>query len=121
MKRALLLGLLAVLAIADAPHSAHAQNQKRSKDGENRWVIVVNDRATDMMRLYASRTTTDDWEENILSEQTIPAGARVSIKFDDGTGACLFDFRAVFRDNAVVHMFRINVCEEVYWRIADEE
>jgi hypothetical protein len=118
MKRICLLWLFAVLATVAAPYSAHAQ---RGKDGENRVVIIVNDRASDILRLYASRTTTDDWEENILSEQSIPAGKRVSINFDDGTGACLFDFRAVFRDNAVVHMFRLNVCEEVYWRIADEE
>jgi hypothetical protein len=118
MKRTCSFWLLAVLATVATPYSAHSQT---GKDGENRVVIIVNDRASDIMRLYASRTTTDDWEENILAEQTIPAGKRVSINFDDGTGACLFDFRAVFRDSAVVHMFRIDVCREVYWRIVDEE
>jgi hypothetical protein len=112
MKRAFLILLL----VAAAGHGgvAHAQ----SKDGENRWVVVVNERSTDMMRLYASRTTTGDWEENILT-RPIPAGASVRINFDDGTGACRFDFRAVFRDNQSVHMWSINVCEESYWRTTD--
>jgi hypothetical protein len=112
-----LLWLLAVLAAVAAPYSAHAQ----SKDKHNRVVEIVNERASDILRLYASRTTTEDWEENILSRQPIPAGARVSVDFNDGTGACLFDFRAVFRDGAVVHMWSINVCVERYWRITDEE
>jgi hypothetical protein len=118
MKRFSSFALFAVLAAVVAPYSAHAQ---KGKDGENREVIVVNDRASDMVRLYAARTTTADWEENILSQQAIPAGTKVKINFDDGTGACEFDFRAVFRDNVVVHYWRINVCQELYWRIADDK
>jgi len=115
MKRVSLLWLLAVLATTGSGNSAHAQ---KGKDGKDRWVIVVNDRSSDMMRLYASRTTTDDWEENILV-RPIGAGAKVRINFDDGTGACTFDFRAIFKDNLSVHMWRINVCEEGYWRVVD--
>ena len=117
MRRVCLFWLFGVLATAVAPHAAHAQ----SKDGHNRVVEIVNERASDIVRLYASRTTTDDWEENILSRQPIPAGARVEVNFDDGTGACLFDFRAVFRDEVVVHYWSIDVCRESYWRITDEE
>jgi hypothetical protein len=84
-------------------------------------VEIVNERASDIVRLYASRTTTDDWEENILTRQPIPAGAKVAVNFDDGTGACLFDFRAVFRDEVVVHFWSIDVCRVSYWRITDEE
>jgi hypothetical protein len=114
MKKAFLLLLLAVATTVGHERPAHAQ----SKDGENRWVIVINDRSSDMMRLYASRTATSDWEENILT-RPIPAGANVRINFDDGTGACHFDFRAVFRDNQSVHMWNINVCVEEYWRTTD--
>jgi hypothetical protein len=117
MRRVCLFWLFGLLATAVAPCAAHAQ----SKDEHNRVVEIVNERASDIVRLYASRTTTDDWEENILSRQPIPAGARVEVNFDDGTGACLFDFRAVFRDEVVVHYWSIDVCRESYWRITDEE
>ena len=115
MKRVFGLWLLAVVATAGTAHSAYAQV---GKDGKDRWVIVINDRSSDMMRLYAARVTTDDWEENMLT-RPIPAGSRVRINFDDGTGACVFDFRAVFRDSLMVHMWRINVCREEAWRIVD--
>jgi hypothetical protein len=71
-----------------------------------------------MMRLYAARTTTSGWEENILS-QPIAAGKRTLINFDDGTGSCNFDFRAVFKDRQIVHMWNINVCEVSEWVAAD--
>ena len=111
------LWLLAVLAAAVAPYSALAQ----SADGENRVVEIVNERASDIVRLYASRVTTDDWEENILMKQPIRARTRVRVNFDDGTGECVFDFRAVFRDEVVVHYFGINVCVESHWRVTDDE
>ena len=116
MTRAFLILLLAAAGALGDGRPAQAQAQ--SKDGENRWVVVVNERSSDMMRLYASRTTTSDWEENILT-RPIPTGASIRINFDDGTGACHFDFRAVFRDNRSVHMWNINVCEESYWRTTD--
>lgn len=118
MKRVLGFLLLAVLAAAAVASAAAQQVGQPGKDGKNRWVHVVNDRSSDMVRLYASRVSTDDWEENILV-RPIPTGAEVPVNFDDGTGACLFDFRAVFKDNVIVHMWRINVCRESYWRVVD--
>lgn len=109
--------LCGVLAAAVAPSPVHAQ----SADGENRVVEIVNERASDIVRLYAARVTTEDWEENILWKRPIRARSRMRVDFDDGTGECVFDFRAVFRDEAVVHFFGINVCAESYWRIADDE
>jgi hypothetical protein len=114
MRSAFLIMVLAAAVTAVHGRAADAQ----SKDGENRLIVVINERSSEMVRLYASRTTTSDWEENILS-QPIPAGASVRINFDDGTGACHFDFRAVFRDNQSVHMWNINVCVESYWRTTD--
>jgi hypothetical protein len=111
------LGFLLLAALVTAGMESPVLAQK-SKDGEDRWVVVENNRSSDMMRIYAARATTDDWEENMLPKP-IPAGAKVRILFDDGTGACVFDFRAVFRDNLMVHMWRINVCRESEWRVVD--
>jgi hypothetical protein len=115
MRQLFLLLLLASLAT-----SASSQTFKppKSKDSENRWVVVLNERSSDMLRLYAARTTISDWEENILT-RPILAGSKMPVNFDDGTGACFFDFRAVFRDNQSVHMWKIDVCTESYWRITD--
>jgi hypothetical protein len=113
MKRILWLLPLAALATVGGGPSVNAQ-----RDGENRWVVVLNERSSDMMRLYASRTTKSDWDRNMLPNP-IPAGTKMNLNFDDGTTACHFDFRAVFRDKRTVHMWRINVCQESYWRVTD--
>lgn len=107
--------LLAVWAGASAVVPAEAQRQP---DDNNRRVVVVNTRSSPMTRLYGSRTATSDWEENILSEP-IPPGARIVVNFDDGTGACSFDFRAVFKDSQVVYRWSINVCVESEWWAVD--
>ena len=109
------LSLVAAMGMAVGMASwAHAQ----SKDGRDRRVMIINDRTSDMVRLYGSRTTTGEWEENIF---TVPlkSGAKRVINFDDGTGACFFDFRAIFRDNLTVHAWNFNVCREEYWRAVD--
>lgn len=114
MKRLFLFGFLTVVAAVGVVWSAYAQ----SKDGQDRRVVIINDRTSDMLRLYGSRTTTDSWEENIIIAP-IKSGSKRVINFDDGTGACTFDFRAIFRDNLTVHKWNINVCREEYWRVVD--
>jgi hypothetical protein len=115
MYRVLAIVSMAVMTAAVIDFSAQAQ----SADGKDRRVLVVNQRSTDMLRLYGSRTTTDSWEENILLTP-IPSGGKRVINFDDGTGACLYDFRAIFKDNVPVHIWSINVCRESYWVVVDD-
>src|SRR5262245_34823682 len=114
MRPMVLRGLVVFMAALSIPSLGHTQ----SRDGKDRRIVVINDRSTDMLRLYGSRSTTGDWEENILMAP-IPSGGRRVINFDDGTGACLFDFRAVFRDNLSLHRWSINVCREEQWRLVD--
>ena len=113
MLRVYLCALVICLA-SGVSGGAYAQ----SKDGHDRRVVIINDRATDMLRLYGSRTTTGEWEENIITTP-IRSGTKRVINFDDGSGSCLFDFRAIFRDNQTIHVFSINVCREEYWRVVD--
>jgi hypothetical protein len=114
MIRACLVACVAVgLAYATA-----SVVQAQPKDTHDRRVMIINDRTSDMLRLYGARTTTGEWEENIIVTPLKTGGRRV-INFDDGTGACQFDFRAIFRDNMTVHMWNINVCREEYWRVVD--
>ena len=115
MKKVVSILLLTALASALA---GPLEAQRRAKDENDRRVMVVNTRSSPMMRLYAARTTTSEWEENILS-QPISAGSRIMINFEDGTGACNFDFRAVFKDKQIVHMWNINVCVESEWLAVD--
>jgi hypothetical protein len=63
----------------------------------DRHVQINNETSYDIVEFYASNVGTNDWEEDILGSDTLPAGQSVMINIDDGRGYCKFDFLAVFR------------------------
>lgn len=80
-------------------------------DNQDRRVRIYNDTGETMREFYASRVTTDDWEEDILGQDVLRSGQSVNVNIDDGTGACLFDFKAVFTSGREAIRNRINVCQ----------
>ncbi|MEE1656895.1 hypothetical protein VB618_11865 [Microvirga sp. CF3062] len=76
----------------------------------NRHVDIVNDTGMTMSEFYASATGTDDWEEDILGSDTLAAGEVFDIDVDDGTGACKYDFKAVFTDGSSHVKRSVDVC-----------
>jgi hypothetical protein len=78
---------------------------------ENRSVTIVNETGFTMTNFYASNTGEGTWQEDILGDDTLPSGAQVSINFDDATGYCMFDFKAVFDDGDELIREEVNVCE----------
>ena len=86
---------------------------------EDRRVRIINDTRHTMVRFYASNSSRTDWEEDILGQRVLPAGQSVMINIDDGTGACLFDFKAVFDDGDVLTRSPINVCQISEYRYTE--
>ncbi len=78
---------------------------------ENRWVTIYNDTGYDIIRFYSSHRDARTWEEDILGRNILPSGNRAQINFDDGSGYCIFDFKAVFEDGDVLVRRGVNVCE----------
>ncbi|GGK45596.1 hypothetical protein [Salinarimonas ramus] len=78
---------------------------------QNRVVEIVNNTGVTMMEFYASNVDRSSWEEDILGADVLESGYSVDVDIDDGSGQCLFDFRAVFADGDEVVDNRINVCE----------
>lgn len=93
---------VAALVLAASSTSAIAQN---------RVVTIVNNTGYTITEFYGSNKGSDSWEEDILGSSVLPSGSKVNINFDDGTGYCIFDFRAVFSDGDVVVSKGLNVCE----------
>lgn len=77
----------------------------------DRRVEIVNDTGYTIVRFYGSNKGTDSWEEDILGEDVLPSGSSVMINFDDDTGYCKFDFKAVFDDGDELVKQNVNVCE----------
>ncbi len=77
----------------------------------DRRVRIHNNTGYTMVEFYGSNKGTDSWEEDILGADVLPSGASVVINFDDGSGYCIFDFKAVFSDGDEVTAFGKNICE----------
>lgn len=115
-------GLVAVLLAQSVPvvaASASATKGQPAASAQNRKVRIINETRHTMMRFYASNVDRTDWEEDILGQGTLNSGASVVINIDDGSGACLFDFKGVFDDGDEVIQNRINVCEIESFRFTE--
>ena len=88
----------------------------QSNDGRDRRVRIINATGVTMTHFYASNSGRNDWEEDILGEDVLPSGASVRINIDDGSGACIYDFKARFADGDELIRYRINVCEITEYR-----
>lgn len=108
----LCLGLAAVLA-ALAPDGALAQ----SRDRQDRRMVIVNESGRVIREFYATNTGVEKWGRDLLGDQMIPPGERYVFNFDDGTGYCMFDFRAVLDNGRPIERYRVNVCEYVAWTV----
>ncbi|OGN49237.1 MAG: hypothetical protein A2352_12095, partial [Caulobacterales bacterium RIFOXYB1_FULL_67_16] len=93
------------------PAPSSALDPVQSDDGYDRHVTIKNRTGWTMLRFYASDTRTDDWEEDILGVDVLESGQDVEINIDDGSGACLYDFKAEFTNGQVLTRRRINVCQ----------
>ncbi len=94
------LASLVLLAVTAVPASAL-----------NRKVTIVNNTDFTIIRFYGSNKGSKSWEEDILGSDVLGPGQRVNINFDDGTGYCKFDFKAVFDDGDVLTKKNINICK----------
>lgn len=77
----------------------------------DRRMRIVNETGYTIVRFYGSNTGANDWQEDILGEDVLPTGTSVVIDFDDGTGYCKYDLRAVFEDGDEVTQGDVNICE----------
>lgn len=77
----------------------------------DRRVTIVNETGYTIVKFYGSNTGSDNWEEDILGQDVLPSGSSVVINFDDASGYCKFDFRAVFDDGDELVKQGVNICE----------
>jgi hypothetical protein len=104
MSSKLIRGLsIALAAVAITAGSAGAAS------AANREVTVVNSTDHTMTNLFASSVRDNRYHGDWLGRGVIHAGYEATIDFDDGTGACLMDVKAVFSDRTSV-TGRYNVC-----------
>jgi hypothetical protein len=102
LRRTLITALAALTMAATASAPAFAQDRR---------VRIVNNTGFTIVRFYGSNKGSKSWEEDILGADVLGPGQSVNINFDDGTGYCKFDFKAVFNDGEELVSKNINICE----------
>lgn len=60
---------------------------------------------------YLSPTNVNDWEENLLGNDTLSAGQSTQISVEDGRTTCVYDIKAVLKDGREADDRGINLCE----------
>lgn len=86
---------------------------------QDRRVRIINGTNHTMVRFYASNSSRTSWEEDILGRKVLPAGQSVMVNIDDGSGACLYDFKAVFDDGDELTRGQVNVCQITEYRYTE--
>jgi len=76
----------------------------------NRHVLVTNASGMTITNFYGSNAGTSSWEEDILGSGVLSPGGTANINFDDGSGYCDFDVKAVFEDGSSVVRNGVDVC-----------
>ena len=96
-----------LLLAAVLPFAVHAPAARAA----DRHVEIVNKTGRTMTSFFASKVGAKSWEEDILGKDTLDDGDTVTININDGSGACRFDFKAVFENGKSVEKANIDVCK----------
>lgn len=104
--------ILAASAVAGGLAACSGTGGETASRGEalDRNVVISNQTGRTIYRFYGSNVNRTSWEEDILGNSVLRTGSAISIDFDDGSGACLFDFKSEFADGGEFIENNINVC-----------
>jgi hypothetical protein len=84
---------------------------------QDRRVRIINASNVTVNSFQASNTTRKSWEEDILGSSVLAPGQSVMVNINDGTGACMFDFRASLANGRKVESYGMNVCQISSWTV----
>jgi hypothetical protein len=84
---------------------------------QDRRVRIINAGNVTVNSFQASNTSRKSWEEDILGSSVLAPGQSVMVNINDGTGACMFDFKAVLANGRKVESYGMNVCQISSWTV----
>lgn len=92
-----------------------AEAQQSRTGVVDRSVRIENLSGVTIREFYATNTGRTDWGRDHLGAGTLPNLYSKIIQFSDGTGACRFDFRAVFTDGRSIVTQNVDICGTSVW------
>jgi hypothetical protein len=76
----------------------------------NREVKIHNVDSVSIYYLYATNAEVEGWGEDWLGEDVIIEDEVMRFDFDDGSGACTFDIKVQYADEAEAELYAVDVC-----------
>ena len=73
--------------------------------------VLHNETGVEIHELYLSPTTTDNWEEDVLGVDTLPAGESVKITFEDREHRAKWDLKVVDSKGNSIEWENLNLIE----------
>ena len=71
---------------------------------------LVNNTGYTIKEVYVSPVSTNDWEEDVLGEDTLDDGQQILIRFQHHAGGCYWDLKVVYDDDTDAHWENFNLC-----------
>ena len=78
---------------------------------QSRDFVLVNKTGKAVNEVYVSASATNDWEEDVLGQDTLANGSRVTITFPSSTSKCMHDIKIVHASGDTAEWSAINLCE----------
>lgn len=103
--------LLAVLLASLTAMTAFAQ------DRNDRRMDIINNTDRVVNSVYATNASVKNWGRDLLGQDVIASKQSYRFDFNDGTGQCIFDLRAVLDNGRFFERYGVNVCTANSWRL----
>ena len=87
-------GLLIAAFVAIMAFTAPAGAQDAKQDFK-----LVNKTGYQLKALYVAPSKSDDWEDDVLGQDTLDDGQAVNVHFNPKTNTCTFDLKVVYSDD----------------------
>ena len=88
-----------------------------AQDRHDRRMYIVNESGRTIVYFHATNKGVRNWGRDLLGQSVIQPGQRWLFNFNDGTGYCVFDFRAVLDNGRAIERYGVNACREVSWSV----
>jgi len=107
----------AILTISALTLSACVEITTQSGDNFNRVVDIVNGSDVTITEFYSRNAASLPWGNDKFATNDLISGQYQSMVFEDGTGACIFDFKAILSTGRETRRDNINVCVDSSWTV----
>ncbi len=91
--------------------ASNTSNTASSSSAVSQDFTLVNSTGVEINKLFVSPHDKDDWEEDILGQDTLPSGKSLEIKFDRDEKAAMWDLRVEDTQGNAIEWENLNLLE----------